>query len=103
MFHENPTATQKYDHPERSVKDLAAYFTEDVKYLDQGPDGPGLYVHAQVLPHHLEFVESIMGIAGVSIVASGISEDNRDADRVVGSAAIIGDDMETGQRSMSEL
>ena len=99
MFLDHPTATQKYDHPERSVKDLAAYFTEDVKYLDQGPDGPGLYVHAQVLPHHLEFVESIMGIAGVSIVASGISEYNRDADREEVTAILHGESVDIVTRA----
>src|SRR5699024_10220929 len=74
-------------------------FTEDVKYLDQGPDGPGLYVHAQVLPHHLEFVESIMGIAGVSIVASGISEYNRDADRGEVTAILHGESVDIVTRA----
>lgn len=81
MFLDHSTESEDWERPERSVKDLAAFFTEDPVFLENGPDGAGLYVHTQVLPHQLEFVESIMDVAGVSIAATGIREYNPDTDR----------------------
>lgn len=90
MYLDHSSVSEEYERPERSVKDLAAYFLEDPKFLENGPEGAGLYTHVQVLPHHLEFVESVMDVAGVSIAATGLQEYNPEAGRDEVTALLFG-------------
>jgi hypothetical protein len=71
MFWDHPTKQEEADRPERSLKDLAAEFVEDAKWVGNHPKGPGLYTRAKVFSHYRTPVEELSPHIGVSIRALG--------------------------------
>lgn len=70
MYADHPTRAEERDRPERSIKDLAGVLISDAKYQD-GPQGPGLYAEASVLPQWKPFIAAAADHIGVSIRAMG--------------------------------
>lgn len=71
MFWDHPTQQEERDRPERSLKDLAAEFVEDAKWVGNHPKGPGLYTRAKVFEHFRPAVNELAQHIGVSIRALG--------------------------------
>lgn len=71
MYVDHPTRTEERDRPERSLKDLAATLTTPAAYLQEGPDGPGLYSFAKVFGTFKEILPDLAPHIGVSIRAYG--------------------------------
>jgi hypothetical protein len=71
MFWDHPTVTEEAERPERSIRDLAAELESDARWLDAGPEGPGLYADAKVFSGYQEAVNELAGHIGVSIRAMG--------------------------------
>lgn len=70
VYFDHPTDTEERERPERSVRDLAGYLTDDAAFED-GLDGSGLYARIQFLPHVKEHIRSIAEHVGLSIRAAG--------------------------------
>jgi len=70
-FLDHPTATEAYDRPERSVRDLAGKLASTAVWEDQGPLGPGLYANVEVFPHAAPLLASLGSHVGVSIRGEG--------------------------------
>lgn len=66
MYLDHPTESDKLDRPERSVRDMAAVFTEDASW-----DGSALVAEAQVFSPYREILTEMAPHIGVSIRASG--------------------------------
>ena len=71
MYWDHPTAHEEAERPERSLRDYAATLTSDARWMEQGPDGPGLYADASVLEAYRGTVDEIADHIGVSIRAMG--------------------------------
>lgn len=71
MYLNHQTEAEESARPEGDVRDLAAVFEEDPKWMDKGPDGPGMYVKGKVLDHMRPTVEAIAPHTGLSIRAFG--------------------------------
>lgn len=69
MFIDHPTATEKAERPERSVKDLAARLTTDAVYKDGA-----LVAEATLLGPWVPFINEVADQIGVSIRAAGTVE-----------------------------
>lgn len=69
VFLDHPGATESYDRPERSVRDLAGKLATTATY-----EGDGLYADIEVYPHWVPVVEAMAGDIGMSIRASGTVE-----------------------------
>ena len=67
MYLDHPSETERYDRPERSVRDLAAVLTEDARW-----DGTSLVASVQVLGPHRELLTdpAVAEAIGVSIRAA---------------------------------
>lgn len=85
IYFDHATESESYERPERSVKDLAGALIEDARYED-GPDGKGLFARVQFFPDHIEQVEAISDVVGMSIRAAGTIEES-DSGRIVTSIA----------------
>lgn len=59
------------DRPEGSLDKLASVLKEDARWLDAGPDGPGLYAKAKVFSDYASHVKEKGPHIGVSIQAQG--------------------------------
>lgn len=70
-FLDHPTASESYDRPERSVRDLAGRLATTAVWQDQGPLGAGLYADLEVFPHAAPLLASIGPHVGISIRAEG--------------------------------
>ena len=71
MFWDHPSRSEERDRPERSLRDLAGVLTTKSSYLQEGPDGPGLYAFAKALPAFADSIEALAPHIGVSIRAFG--------------------------------
>jgi hypothetical protein len=69
MFWNHATSSQESERPEGDLNDLAAVFTEDAKWDDNGLKGPGLYTRAKVFSDYATQVEEKGAHIGVSINA----------------------------------
>ncbi len=70
MFIDHPTETEEMERPIRSVKDIAAVFTESARWdPDRGENG-SLVAEAQVVPAWVETMDVIQGAIGVSLRGS---------------------------------
>jgi hypothetical protein len=76
-----PTGTKMFwDHPdpsapgrpERSLRDLAAETTGPARWMDDGPQGPGVYAPAKVFSAYAPAVEELKDHIGVSIRAGAL-------------------------------
>lgn len=75
MYIDHPTETEAIERPERSVRDMGGVLTEDAKWLDDGPNGPGLYAKASILPPLSGVLDALAPHIGVSIRASGEAQE----------------------------
>ncbi|MFI7113965.1 hypothetical protein ACIBK9_47145 [Nonomuraea sp. NPDC050227] len=73
VFLDHPGATESYDRPERSVRDLAGKLASTAVY-----ERDGLYADVEVYPHWAPVVEAMAGDIGMSIRASGTVEASKD-------------------------
>lgn len=73
VFLDHPGATEAYDRPERSVRDLAGRLATAAVY-----EGDGLYADVEVYPHWAPVVEAMAGDIGMSIRAAGTVEASTD-------------------------
>jgi hypothetical protein len=69
VFLDHPGATESYDRPERSVKDLAGRLASEAVY-----ERDGLYADVEVYPHWAPVIEAMASDIGMSIRASGTVE-----------------------------
>jgi hypothetical protein len=69
VFLDHPGATESYDRPERSVRDLAGKLATTAVY-----ERDGLYADVEVYPHWAPVIEAMAGDIGMSIRASGTVE-----------------------------
>jgi hypothetical protein len=68
---DHPTATERAERPERSVRDLAGHLVSTARY-----ESDGLYADIEVYPHVAPMVESMSRRIGVSIRAYGEAEES---------------------------
>lgn len=73
VFLDHPGATESYDRPERSVRDLAGKLATTAVY-----ERDGLYADVEVYPHWAAVVEAMAGDIGMSIRASGTVEPSQE-------------------------
>lgn len=73
VFLDHPGATESYDRPERSVRDLAGRLATTAVY-----ERDGLYADVEVYPHWAPVVEAMAGDIGMSIRASGTVEPSQE-------------------------
>lgn len=71
MYWNHPTQSERRERPERDLRDLAATLTEDARYMEAGPLGPGLYAKAQPVKHYAESIANLAPHIGTSIRALG--------------------------------
>jgi len=71
MYWDHPTKTEAKERPERSLRDLAGELTEDGKYMEDGPTGPGVYAPAKVFDAYKPVVEELAPHIGTSHRATG--------------------------------
>lgn len=69
VFLDHPGATESYDRPERSVRDLAGRLATAAVY-----EGDGLYADVEVYEHWAPVIEAMASDIGMSIRASGTVE-----------------------------
>jgi hypothetical protein len=70
MFLDHPTEAESYERPGRSVKDIAAVFTEPARWDPDRGEAGALVAEAQVVPGLVETMGVIQGAIGVSIWGS---------------------------------
>jgi hypothetical protein len=70
MFLDHPTDTEVAERPVRSVKDIAAVFTESARWDPDHGEAGALVAEARVVPSWIETMEVIQGAIGVSIYGS---------------------------------
>jgi hypothetical protein len=73
VFLDHPGATESYDRPERSVRDLAGKLATAAVY-----ERDGLYADVEVYPHWAPVIEAMAGDIGMSIRASGTVEPSQE-------------------------
>ncbi len=72
MYWDHPTKSDKRERPERSLKDLAAVVEGPIRWLSEGPAGPGSYADARVFMPYRESLAELAPYIGVSIQAEGV-------------------------------
>lgn len=70
MFIDHPTDAEAMERPIRSVKDIAAVFTESARWDPTRGDAGSLVAEAQVVPAWVETMGVIQGAIGVSLRGS---------------------------------
>lgn len=70
MYLDHPSATERTDRPERSLRDLAAVTETDATWRDDPVHGPGLYAQAKVFSQFREVIGEMAPHIGVSIRAA---------------------------------
>ncbi|CAM3777018.1 hypothetical protein [Alkalicoccus chagannorensis] len=73
MYWDHPEASENYERPERSLRDLAGVLQSDGYYSDSGPSGPGVYADAKVFDPFQDAVQEMGEFIGVSHRAKGTS------------------------------
>lgn len=71
MFWDHPTEAEEAARPEGSLRNLAAEFVTDAKWIQDHPHGAGLYADAKVFEGFRAAVEEMAPNIGVSIRAEG--------------------------------
>jgi hypothetical protein len=75
VYFDHPSERETWDRPERSVRDLAGALIEAAQYVQNDPEGPGLYARVQFFPDVRGLVESMAAVVGMSIRAAGTLEE----------------------------
>lgn len=86
VYLDHPTDDENSDRPERSVKDLAGYLVDGVRFEESVEDGRGLFARIQFIPELRERIKSLAPVIGLSIRAAGEVEEAR-GQRIVRSIA----------------
>jgi hypothetical protein len=71
QYIDHPTKTEEKERPERSLKDLSAVITGNVRYESQGVPIPGVYADIHVFKQYREFLNEKAPYIGVSHRAIG--------------------------------
>lgn len=71
MYWDHPSKDEEKNRPERSLRDMAGKLTEDAKYLDNGPLGPGVYAKAQAYTPFRAAIKEMQADIGLSHRATG--------------------------------
>lgn len=79
-FWDHATPTQEAERPEGSLRDLASVTTEPVKYLKDGPKGPGGYVKAKAAEAFRQPIDDLAKYIGMSIRATGKAKEGKAPD-----------------------
>ena len=74
MYWNHPTKTDEKERPERDLRDLAGVLTEDARWDEQGPKGPGLYSRAKVFAAYRDAVAEMGPYIGLSHYVWGESK-----------------------------
>ncbi len=70
MYIDHPSATERMDRPERSVRDLVAVLETDGIWQANGAKGPGIYAQAKVFEGWRPFIAEVGPHIGLSIRAA---------------------------------
>ncbi|MCW2132893.1 hypothetical protein [Arthrobacter sp. VKM Ac-2550] len=73
MYADHPSATENFDRPERTIKDLAAVLETDAVYV---AEEKAAYADAKVFPNWREVITEMADDIGVSIRASAEVDDS---------------------------
>ena len=73
MYADHPSATENYDRPERTIRDLAAVLDTDAVYV---PEEQAAYAEAKVFPQWREVIEEMAKDIGVSIRGTAEVDDS---------------------------
>jgi hypothetical protein len=76
IYFDHPGEQERYDRPERSVRDLAGKIVSTPVY-----EGDGLYSDVEFFPHVAPVIEGMWADIGMSIRANGTSEQGEAAGR----------------------
>ena len=71
QFWDHATAAEESARPEGSLRNLASVSLEPVKYIENGPDGPGGYAKVRAAQEFRQPIDDLAKYIGVSIRASG--------------------------------
>lgn len=71
MFLNHPTKQEASARPERNLLDIAAVTKTAATFEKNGPDGPGLYAEAAVVPVHKPLISALAPHIGTSMRISG--------------------------------
>ena len=71
QFWDHATSAEESARPEGSLRNLASVSLEPVKYLENGPDGPGGYAKVRAAAEFRQPIDDLAKYIGVSIRASG--------------------------------
>lgn len=71
MHIDHQTSVQEAEQPEGSIKTMAAKYTDDASWDDNGPEGPAAYAPINVYPEFRPFIEARAADIGASIAAYG--------------------------------
>ena len=74
MFWNHPSKADEKDRPERDLRDLAGVLTEDARWDEHGPKGPGVYARAKVFSAYREHVAEMGPYIGLSHYVWGESK-----------------------------
>lgn len=86
MYWDHPSKAEAEQRPERSLRDLAAETVTPAAWMDNGPEGPGVYATAKVFTSYAPTIEELAPHIGVSIRASAMVKKGKAENR---SGAII--------------
>lgn len=84
VYFDHPSDSEDLDRPERSVRDLAGSFIEDAYFIENGPDGSGLFARVQLFPDVHQWMESRHRSVGMSIRAEGQVAEGDQGSTIVG-------------------
>jgi len=74
MYWNHPSKSDEKERPERDLRDLAAVLTEDARWDEQGPKGPGVYTRAKVFSAYRDAVAEMGPYIGLSHYVWGESK-----------------------------
>lgn len=81
IFQDHQTETEKWDRPEGSVANLVGRLDTEAVYEGDNPEGPGLYAEVSFYESYVTRIKEIGKDIGLSIRASGLTEDGEAAGR----------------------
>jgi len=74
MYWNHPSKSDEKERPERDLRDLAGVLTEDARWDEQGPKGPGLYSRAKIFSAYRDAVAEMGPYIGLSHYVWGESK-----------------------------
>jgi len=76
-FWNHQTDAEEAARPEGDLRDLASVTTEPVRYMKDGPDGPGGYVRAKAFENFKQPIDDLAKHIGMSIRAAGRAKEGK--------------------------